>query len=161
MDPLSGDRHVDHFSAAEFLDLEDYCSPGFALHLVAGLGCFESVGRRSVDLEDFISAYESGARRRGAGVWFIDYYIAVLLRFVDYSSDSSVGLSDHHLEVFLVLFRNIDRIRVESFEHGVDAGLLHASDREAVYVSPSEFAEDGVMDLDPLAEFEIFRLSED
>ena len=117
------------------------------------------MGADAVDFEQLVAAAQSGADGGGVGVRLIDEHIPFFFRLVDDGTDAAISLAEHHFEVFLLLFRDVDRIGIELFEHGVDAGELHPFQRKGIDIAAAEFAEDGILDLDPLAEFELLGLT--
>ena len=133
----------------------------FAFHPVTAFLGFQAGDAGTVDLQDLITATQSGLDRRRTGIRFVDVDGAVFLRLVDDSADASVGLVEHHLQVFRFLFRDIDRIGVQFLEHRIDARPLDPPDRQGVHIGTVQLLENGILDLSPFAEFEILGLGAD
>ena len=96
--------------------------------------------------------------RRRSGIWLVDDHVAVLVGFVDNCTDASIALAHHHLEVFILLFRNIDGVRIKCIQHGIYSGSFDAVYRKGVHVRPVEFLDNCILDFSPLPELEILGL---
>ena len=158
MDPLADHVDFHYFPCPDFLHFEFHCRARLSFHPVGCLLGGQSVGGGAVDLQDLIAAAKSVPVGRAVLVGLVDDDVAVLLGLVDDCSDASVGLRYHQLEILIVLLRDVDRVRVEAFEHRLDAGFLDSVQREGVHVGSVQLVEYGVVDLGPLPDFEGFRL---
>ena len=129
MDALAYDRNVEGVACAYLLDRECHSRTGLSLHPVAAFLAFQPLCRLSVDSYDLVTALKAVFFSRRTCVRLVDDDVVFLL-LVDDRSDASVCLGKHHLQVFVLLLRDVDCIRVELFEHGVDAGPHDPVDRE-------------------------------
>ena len=163
-DAFAGDGDVDGFTrlpgsaVAQFLHAENDLGARLAAHLVGALLGGESMGAHSVDGLDLIAADEAGLRRRRARIGLVDHDIAVLVRLVDDRADAAVGIGQHHLEILLFLFRNIDGIGVQGFQHGVHAFPLDPAHFQGVHIRTVEFLQDGIVQFHPLPQGEALGL---
>ena len=144
----------------DFLYLEPDFRAGFALHLVGSLLTGKTVGRLPVDLQYLITALESVFLCRRVLIWLVDNDIPILIRLIDNSSDTSVGLCDHHLQVLVVLLGDVNGVRIQGSQHGVNPGSLDPVHRKGVDIGAVKLFQDGVLDLGPLPELETLRLRE-
>ena len=112
----------------------------------------------TVDFQDLIAAHQARLGARGAGIWLIDNHIALLLRFEDDGSYSSIGLFDLETEVFILLGRDIDGVRVKRPEHGVYCRLLHPLYRKGIHIGAVEFLEYCILYLNEFPKLEIAGL---
>ena len=160
MDSFPNDVDINYFPSVDFL----YCEPDFrarfALHLVRSLLAGKTVGGFPVNRHYLITALESVFLCRGVLIWLIDNDIPILVRLVDDSSYTSVGLCDHHLQVLVVLLGDVNGVWIQGSQHGVNPGSLDPVHRKGVDIGAIKLFQDGVLDLGPLPEFETLRLRE-
>ena len=167
MDALADHRNfhcitgIPSFAATEFLHAEDHRRARLSLHFGGCPACVQTGYAHPVDRHDFITALQPCLVCRRIHIWLIDNDIALFRRLVDDGADSAVGLAQHELEILIVLLGNIHRVRVQVRKHCLDTGLFNAVERERVHVRTVQFLEYGVLDFDPLPQFEILRLPED
>ncbi len=154
MDPLSGHHDLHHVLRTNLLYLEFYRGARFALHPVGAFLAGQPVGADPVDLHDLVSAGQSVLLGRRSLVRLVDDDVPVLLRLVDDRPDASVGLIDHHHQILVLLLRNVNRVRIQTFQHRVDARPLDPVHRQRIHVRPVEFLENGILDLSPFPELE-------
>ena len=158
MYPFPHDGDIYSISSYGFHYLEVDRRARLALHPVAAFLGFEASGRSPVDAQDFISASESVFPCRRPVIRFVDDDIAVFFLEND-GAYTSVSLGKHHLQVFIFLFRNINGVRVEVFEHRIYPCTHYPVYRQAVYIRPVQFFQYGAFDFSPLSEFETLALS--
>jgi len=154
LDPFAYDIHLDNLSGADLPDLELHGGPGLPPHLVGALLAGQSVRGLSVDLKDFVAAADAVFLGGGVLVGFVDDHVAFLVGLVDDGSDSAVGLPNHHLEVFILLFGDVHGVGVEAAEHRVDPGPADAVQGEGVHVRTVEFLDYRILDFSPFPKFE-------
>ena len=133
MDSFAHYGDVEGVACAALLHCEDYGSARLALHSVCALLDFKVLGEYTVDGNDLVAAYESGLGGRGVRIWLVDDHIAAL-RLVDDGSDASVCVGKHHLEILVLLLRDIDCVRVEFLQHSVHSGSEDSVYRERIHV---------------------------
>ena len=163
-DALAGDGDVDGFarlpgvSVTQFLHAEHDLGARLAAHLVGTLLAGETVRGLPVDCFDFIAAHQAGLGRRRPGIGLIDLHVAVHVGFVDDGTDASVGVGQHHPEILLLLFGDIDGIGIQGLQHGVHAFPLNAAHFQGVHIRTVEFLQDGIVQFHPLPQGEALGL---
>ena len=133
MDTLAHNRNVDDLSRTNLLHLEDHGGSRLSLHPVAAFLCLETLGRHAVDLDDFVTAHKAVFLGRRTRVRLVDYHILVLL-LMDDRADTAVSLRQHHLQVLVLLLRDIDCIWIELLEHRIHARAHDPVHRKRVNV---------------------------
>ena len=108
--------------------------------------------------DDLLSADKAVLMRRGAGIRFI-YYNIVFLLLVNDRTYASIGVLKHPVQIFILLFRNVDGLRIQFFQHGIHSGAHDPVDRQGIDIRTVEFHNYGIIYFRPLAEFEILGLS--
>ena len=131
------------------------CSPRLSPHFLTRVGTCHPVGGDTVYCYDFVSADQSVLDGRGAGIRLVYDDIAVDIRFVDNSTNASIDAFNHHLEVLLLFFGDIDRIRVQALEHRIDACTLNPRQGKSVHIRAVEFLQDGILNFHPFPHIEI------
>ena len=157
MDPFTYDRKIDYLSGTGLLYLEDHGSARLSLHPVAALLALQALCRHTIYLDDLVAADKTIFMCRRIGIRLVDDDI-ILLLLMDDSTDTAVCIPEHHVQILILLFRNIDGIWIQVLEHGIHACAHDTVQRERVYIGTVEFHKDGVMDLGPLAELEVLGL---
>ena len=126
--PFPGHPDVHDLAAPHLPDLRSR----LAFHPVAALLRLQTCRALTVYLEYAVPAHQSRAACRRARIRLIDINRTILLRLVYDCADTAVGLSDHHLEILVLLLGHIYRVRVQAFEHRVYGGALHPAYREGI-----------------------------
>ena len=134
MDALADNGYVLYLSCAEFLYLEQELGSGSAFHTVAALLGGESYYAYAVNLHNLVAADQAGLVGRGILIGLVDCDIAVNVRLIDNRAHSSVSPAEHHLKIFILLFRDINGIRIQGLEHRVNSGALYAVYWEGIYI---------------------------
>ena len=132
--------------------MENHVRAGLSPHLFRAFPAFKAVGGDTVYEFNLISAPKAGACRGRAFVGLVDNDVPVDVRLVDDGPDASVGTCEHHLEVFLLLFRNVHGIWIQRIQHGVHGGALNASHLQGIHVGTVKFLKDGIMDFYPFTQ---------
>ena len=145
-------------SAAEFLHPQHHRGAGLSAHFLAAVGTLQAVGAFPVDGLDLVPAAKARTGGRGVEIRLVDDDVSVHVRLVDDGAHTSVGAAEHHLEIFLLFFRNINGIGVQGSQHCVDGGPLDAAHFQGVHIGFVQFLENGVVNLYPFAQGEVFGL---
>ena len=77
---------------------------------------------------------------------------------MDDRTDSSVCLGKEHLEVFVLVLRNIYRIGIKAFQHLVYSCTHYPVHWQGVYIRAVQLLYYGVLYFGPLAKFKAFGL---
>ena len=157
---LTGDVHILYGARAELLYLEDKLGSGSAFHTVAALLRGEAYDAYAVNLHNLVSADKAGLVGRGTLVRLVDGDVTVHVRLVDNRAHSTVSTVEHHLQVFVFLFRDIYGIWVQRLKHSVNSHPFNTVNGEGVNVRIIEFLEKRLLDFRPFAQIEIPGLSE-
>ena len=116
------------------------------------------MGGHPVNGGHFVAAAKAGLGGRRAFVGLVDEDIAVHVRLVDKGTHTAVSAGEHHLEVFLLFFRDVLGVGVQGSQHGIHAGALDAAHFQGIYVRTVKLLEDGILYLHPLAQGEVLGL---
>ena len=154
MDSLSCDNNVHNFLRTHFQHLELDCRTRLALHPVRAFLTGQTVGALPVNLHNLVPAVKPVLLGRRAFVRLVDDDVPVLLGLVDDRPDASVGLVDHHHKILVLLFRNVNRVRVKAFQHRIDASPFDPVHRQRIHIRAVKLLEYGILDLGPFPELE-------
>ena len=158
MDALTDNIDVQCISRADFLYLEDHSRTRLALHSVAALFCLQILGRNSIDLNDLVTALKAVFLCRRTCIRLVDDDIFSDL-LVDDRSDTSVCLGKQHLQILILLLRDVDGVGVQFLQHCVHSGAHYPVYRKGVHIGEVKLLDYRILDFAPLAEFEVLGLS--
>ena len=148
-------RNVNGLSPQLFHTEHHLCT-GLSPHAVTALLAGEAVGGNPVNSLYLISAVKPCLGSRRTGIGLVDNDVSVHVRLIDDGANTSVGVAQHHLEVFLLFLRHIDGIGIQRLQLGIDAGPLDASHLQGVHIGTVEFFQNGIFNLYPLAQGKAF-----
>ena len=163
-DAFPGHGNLDGFAglpggaSAQLFHAEQDLGARLPAHLLGGFLAGEPMGGHAVDRFDLVAAAKARLGGRGAGIGLVDQHVPIHVALVDDGADAPVGVGEHHLEVFLLFFRDIDGVRVEGLQHGVHALPLDPSDFQGIDIGAVQFLEDGIVEFDPFAQGETLGL---
>ena len=157
VDPLADHRYVHRVFRTALDEFELHLRAGLALHPSGTLlGCF-LIDRDAVDLDNRVAGLKAVLGGRRAFVR-LDDADAFTRRLADQRTDATVVSSGQQLKVFSLIFRNIHRIRIERGEHRPHACDDHLVEIDRIDVGLRQLAQDGILHLQALSQFEILAL---
>ena len=158
--PLPRDHHIHSIFGINFHHLELHLGARLAAHLLRTLLARKPMGGKPVDGHDLIPATQACLDSGRTSIRLIDDHVPIHIRLKNHCPDAAVGLVDHHLQIFVLLFRDVDRVRIQAAEHGVNASPFYPIHRQSVHIRAAKLLQNSVLNFRPLAQLEILRLGE-
>ena len=156
MDLVSSDRLFNNLSGAAFLYRELDLSPRVAPHLLAALVNGEFADVLPVYLHYDVPGFYFELYGRGVFVGLHYHHSQGIL--ADCSANAAVRGCCHQLNGLLVLLRNIFRIGVYGFQHGINPVVDQLGKIYGVHIFGSQSLQDVVLNLKPLQKLEVAAL---
>ena len=156
--PFADNVYFHDLVGVDLLDLELHCRSWLPFHPVGALLARQSVGGNSIDLHDFVTAAQAVSHGRRTCVRLVDDHVPILVRLVDDCSDASIALAYHHLEVFILLFGDVDGVGVQVSQHGIDSSPFYPVYRKGIDIGAVELLQDCILDFCPFSELEALGL---